>query len=58
MIDAVDPSPIPADQRPRFDLALHGLRRVVDGARFDAKGRMPEGRRFLGWSLGPHWLMA
>ena len=37
--------------------ALVGLNGVIAGQRFDAKGRMPNGRRFLGWTVGQHWLM-
>lgn len=33
-----------------------GLAAVVGGARFDGDGTAGEGRRFLGWSVGPHWL--
>lgn len=47
----------------RFDVAVEGLRRVLAGASFDAQGaivdgRRPVARRFLGWSLGKHWLLA
>lgn len=38
--------------------AFHGLEGVLDGQRFDAEGRLGEGRRFLGWTVGQHWLMA
>lgn len=41
----------------RFDRAIEGLAAVVEGERFDAKGMMPGGRRFLGWSVGQHWLL-
>lgn len=58
VIAEIDPSPVPADQRARFDLALNGLRRVAEGAHFDTLGQMPEGRRFLGWSRGGHWLLS
>jgi len=35
--------------------AITGLRRVIDGERFDERGRMGrDARRFLGWSVGPH----
>jgi hypothetical protein len=41
----------------RLKPALLGLEAVHGGARFDAEGRVPGGgRRFLGWTLGPHWL--
>jgi hypothetical protein len=36
-----------------------GLQHVVDGERFDATGqsRGDSGRRLLGWSVEPHWLL-
>lgn len=35
-----------------------GVRGVFDGRRFDERGRMSDGgRRLLGWSVGPHWLL-
>lgn len=44
--------------RERFAPAQLGLRLVVAGERFDGEGRYESGaRRFLGWSLGRHWLM-
>jgi hypothetical protein len=45
----------------RFMPAVAGLRMVVEGGRFDATGRgqtldgLPA-RRFLGWSVGRHWM--
>ncbi len=40
----------------RLEPAVVGLRRIVDGERFDKTGRCGPGRRFLGWSVGPHWM--
>lgn len=40
----------------RFRHAVVGLEAVVRGATFDISSRVGEGRRFLGWSVGPHWL--
>lgn len=36
-----------------------GLEHVLDGQRFDATGQAAggSGRRLLGWSVGPHWLL-
>lgn len=37
-----------------------GLAHAVSGGTFDAMGRAPDGtagRRFLGWSVGRHWLL-
>lgn len=36
-----------------------GLEHVIRGGRFDANGRAVsgEGRRFLGWAVGRHWLL-
>lgn len=43
----------------RLGAALDGLAHIVDGGRFDETGRSPGGgRRFLGWSVGQHWLLA
>ncbi len=45
----------------RFEPVLEGLRHVVEGGRFDADGLATRdgrpARRFLGWSVGPHWLL-
>lgn len=41
---------------PRVDGVLHGLEDVANGGRFDAQGRSARGRRFNGWSQGPHWI--
>lgn len=51
-------APAPADWRDRFEPALTGLERIAAGARFDDMGRLDGGRRFLGWSVGPHWMAA
>jgi hypothetical protein len=32
------------------------LEHVVDGGNFDADGGSAGGRRFLGWSVGRHWM--
>jgi hypothetical protein len=39
-----------------FRPALEGLRGVLAGGKFDAEGRLGEGRRLLGWSTRRHWL--
>lgn len=42
----------------RLGPALDGLAHIVDGGRFDEAGRSPGGgRRFLGWTVGSHWLL-
>lgn len=49
------------DFQSRFSPAVDGLAHVVAGGRFDASGIASGpggGRRFLGWSAGPHWLLA
>ncbi len=51
-------SSAPAKWRDRFEPVLVGLEGVFAGARFDETGRLEGGRRFLGWSVGPHWLAA
>ena len=43
----------------RFQPAVAGLRLVLDGGRFDTDGHGPGPElavRFLGWSVGKHWL--
>jgi hypothetical protein len=43
-----------------FAPAVVGLRHVLRGGRFDETGRgigLRDARRFLGWSVGPHWLI-
>lgn len=47
----------PDEWQRRFDPAVSGLRSVVNGSVFDATGRLNGGRRFLGWSVGRHWLL-
>lgn len=37
--------------------ATTGLRHVLHGGRFAPDGTAPGGRRLLGWSVGPHWLL-
>ncbi len=44
-----------AEFRTRFAPAMAGLRAVVNG---EVLGKGSNGRRFLGWSLGPHWILA
>lgn len=48
-----------ADFRYRFAPALAGLQVVANGGRFDSDGfhRATGGRRFLGWTVGRHWLL-
>lgn len=44
----------------RFGPAVDGLAHVISGDRFDDSGRIQAaggGRRFLGWSVGPHWAL-
>lgn len=41
----------------RFEPVLAGLEAIASGDRFDDIGRVDNGRRFLGWSVGPHWLV-
>ncbi len=44
--------------RQHFEPVMAGLCAVAAGDRFGADGNHPTsgGRRFLGWSIGPHWL--
>ncbi|MCB9654415.1 MAG: hypothetical protein H6729_09840 [Deltaproteobacteria bacterium] len=43
--------------RMRFEAVLSGLRAIARGDRFDpVGGHASGGRRFLGWSVGRHWL--
>lgn len=45
----------------RFGPAVDGLAQAISGGRFDAAGRIQgtgSGRRFLGWSVGPHWIFS
>ena len=44
--------------RARFAAVIDGLDAVLDGGQFDTTGRAgATGRRFLGWSVGRHWLL-
>ena len=48
------------DFQSRFAPAVDGLAYIMAGGRFDTSGieRGPGlGRRFLGWSAGPHWIL-
>jgi hypothetical protein len=45
------------DARKRLAPALAGLAAVVDGGHFDAEGRLGDGRRLLGWTVTPHWML-
>jgi hypothetical protein len=49
-----------ADFRHRFAPALAGLQVVAAGGRFGSDGLDPAtgGRRFLGWTVGRHWLLS
>jgi hypothetical protein len=46
----------PAEWQRRFRPAVDGLASVVEGGTFSADGIVGTGRRFLGWSVGRHWL--
>jgi hypothetical protein len=39
----------------RFGPAADGLAAVIAGARFTEDATIGAARRFLGWSIGPHW---
>lgn len=44
----------------RFGPAVDGLAYVIAGGAFDVTGIAPDpggGRRFLGWTAGPHWIL-
>jgi hypothetical protein len=45
--------------RLRFAPAMSGVQMVLSGGRFDRNGvdLGTGGRRFLGWTLGRHWLL-
>ena len=44
--------------RARFAPVVQGFEGVVAGKAFDEAGGLPSGgRRFLGWSVGRHWLL-
>jgi hypothetical protein len=49
----------PLEFQQRFAPVFAGLHAVIDGDEFDATGLHPAsgGRRFLGWSVGRHWLL-
>jgi hypothetical protein len=53
--DAVGATPLPGP----FTAAVDGLAHVVDGGRFTPAGTAMhgKGRRFLGWSVGRHWVL-
>jgi hypothetical protein len=49
------------DFQARFRPAVDGLAHVIAGGHFDAAGFASApggGRRFLGWSAGPHWILS
>lgn len=49
---------IDADVTQQLGPATYGLRRLIGGDRFTPEGTVDSvGRRFLGWSVGPHWTM-
>ena len=48
----------PTNWQRRFEPVLLGLEALLEGRRFDSTGRVSNGGRFLGWSVGPHWLLA
>ncbi len=48
----------PHDWQARFTAVIDGLDTVLDGGHFDATGHAgARGHRFLGWSVGRHWLL-
>lgn len=47
----------PADWQQRFEPAVAGIESAINDTAFDVTGRTFTGRRFLGWSVGPHWLL-
>jgi hypothetical protein len=46
----------PGEWQQQFRPAVDGLASVIDGGTFAAGGTLGTGRRFLGWSVGAHWL--
>lgn len=46
------------DVQRRLGPALAGLALVAGGGAFGPDGAAPGARRFLGWSVGPHWMLA
>ena len=47
----------PQDWQQRFEPVVAGLDEILAGARFDKQGGVGAGRRYLGWSVGRHWLL-
>ena len=47
----------PQDWQDRFAPVIAGLDQILAGSRFDGHGRVGNGRRYLGWSVGRHWLL-
>jgi hypothetical protein len=45
--------------RDRFAPAVDGLAHIIAGGRFTSHGTVYDhhARRFLGWTVGPHWCM-
>lgn len=46
----------PVHARARLAPALVGLRHAIAGGTVDVDGRLGEGRQFLGWAAGGHWM--
>ena len=46
-------------EAPALEPVVQGLEHVLEGGRFDEHGQalQGQGRRLLGWSVGPHWLL-
>jgi hypothetical protein len=42
---------------PALGLVVDGLKDIVAGGTFDKEGKSAHGRRLLGWTLGPHWIL-
>lgn len=42
---------------PALGEVVDGLKDIVSGVSFDAEGKSQHGRRLLGWTLGPHWIL-
>jgi hypothetical protein len=40
-----------------MDALLGGLADIADGGQFDSAGRSAHGRRLLGWTIEPHWVL-
>jgi hypothetical protein len=49
---------LPAHVRDPLAPVVGGLADIAAGGTFDADGRSAHGRRFTGWAVGPHWLLA